>query len=276
MEKVLLQVDLATEELVEEWLWSIDALSVGSLPPDRMPRELTALFDPFDRDVFEATLKEAAATWSTAPLSISYETVREEAWQETWRENFKPFDCGRFRIVGEWEDVPDDHWTLRVYPGQAFGTGQHETTQLILERVSELDLTGQSVFDAGCGTGILAIGAERQGAESAFGYDIDPDCDENMQRHIAINQATRTKLAIGQLGDFQLKAFDLILANITINVLTELWPSLFLLLKSGGRILSSGILESQREEAKSKLEGTGFRIVDVRTSGEWVMFEATR
>jgi ribosomal protein L11 methyltransferase len=272
--QVTIHIDAATEAFLEEWLWIQGALSVGSEPPHVADRKLTALFEDLDTTVFETSLREALEGFGGDIKDISYAVVNEQAWQEKWRENFKPLRIGSFQIVGEWEEIADDPRVIRVYPGQAFGTGQHETTQLIIERLEEIGLSGKRVLDVGCGTGILSIAAERLGAIEVFGFDNDPDCLENMDRHLRINNTKRTKLSIGTLDDFHLQPFDIILANITINVLREVWPGLKTLLKPNGILLNSGILVEQRVEAEQALAEHGFQVGRVRQKGEWLMIEA--
>lgn len=274
MEEVIIQLDQALEGFVEEWLWIQDALSVALQPPHVAERSLTALFDRVEPDAFRQALATATADFAGKIHGVRFQTVDEQAWQVHWRESFKPFRIGRFRVVGEWEAIAEDPQTLRVYPGQAFGTGQHETTRLMIEHMETLDLQGKRVLDVGCGMGMLSMVAERLGAAEVFGFDADPDCEENMHRHQAINRTRRVTLKIGKLEDFALEPFDLILANITLNVLHGVWPRLATLLKPGGRLLNSGMLESQREDAVRSLVACGFQVSEILTKGAWLLVEA--
>ena len=159
------------------------------------------------------------------------------------------------------EDGADEK-TILVYPGQAFGTGQHATTRLMIEAMERHDFENKQVIDVGCGTGILSIAADKMGAGGVFGFDIDPDCAENMQHHLEINQAQRVTLTIGDMTDFTLLSQDIILANITINVLSKIWPSCHRLLRPGGLLICSGILEDQIDNALVRLNGLDFEILN--------------
>lgn len=277
MKRMLLFLDRQTEPYAEEWLWAVGALSVSTPADHVVNRVVEALFDDdVHQDLLSTRVVEAASDWPGNLEKIRFEKVIEEAWQESWRANFKPLEAGDFRLVGEWEEVAEDPKLIKIYPGQAFGTGQHETTQLILETLSPMDLSGRKVLDVGCGTGILGIAAERLGAAEVFGFDADPDCEENMERHLRINHCERTRLAIGVLDDFTPRVYDLILANITLNVLGEVWPKLSGQLAESGILLSSGILGEQREQALALQKEAGFRVVEIREKGDWLMMRAVR
>jgi len=266
------------EDLIEEWFWQQSAVSVSTRPPGEPERMITALFQTIDPERCRSGLAAFLDQGGGQPIrAFSTGTVDDRDWQVSWRAGFAPLQVAGFTLIGEWDAPaePDDK-TILIYPGQAFGTGQHETTRLMLTRLSELDLQGRRVMDAGCGTGILAIAAERLGAVAVFGFDADPDCRENMDHHLRINRCRRTELAIGRLEDFDPGPFDVILANITINVLTELWPRLFDLLGEGGRLISSGILAEQRGQAVDALSALGARITASRQEGEWLLIEAVR
>ena len=275
MERIIINLDGACESFVEEWLWAKGALSVESLPPHEPDRKLIALFDAqADQNAFGQELDGAAAEFGGNILGLVFEEVNQEGWQEKWRDSFQPLEVGQFRLVGDWEAEGDDSHLIRIYPGQAFGTGQHETTRLVIQAMTTLDMRGKRVLDAGCGTGILSIIAERLGASDVFGFDVDPDCRENMECHLEMNKTRHVKLDIGVLEDFQLEPYDVILANITINVLQQIWPQLPALLKPDGVLLNSGILATQEDEAMEALADAGFRIGEVLRDDEWLMIEA--
>jgi ribosomal protein L11 methyltransferase len=137
------------------------------------------------------------------------------------------------------------------------------------------NLEGASVLDVGCGTGILAIAAEKLGAASCLGFDIDPDCRENMDRHLAMNRTQNVKLEIGTLADIKAEAnYDLVLANITINILEQTWPHLKAYMKPGAVLISSGILLEQQRQALALLKANGFTVRSISQLGEWCAIEA--
>ena len=276
MIRVIAVVDGEHEDFLEEWFWAREAQAVERKPNHARLREVIALFDDSSNPKIQNELKKSLEDFPGVIHSLGFERVDPQAWQEKWRESFQPLKVGGFTIVGEWLETAADRFTLRVYPGQAFGTGQHQTTQLMITRMEALDLHGKRVLDVGCGTGILAIAAERLGAAEVFGFDIDPDCKQNMARHLAINPTENVSLAIGELDDFQLQPCDLILANLTIDVLASLWTRLADLLVPGGWLLCSGILDHQKATALAGIDAAGLEVVEVYRDGEWLLVEARK
>jgi ribosomal protein L11 methyltransferase len=265
------------EDLLEDWCWQWGALAVYRKPVDEVSpggiRQVGALFN--ELNVTEFSDRAFMFFPNKTLISIHTEEVREEAWQESWRKNFEAFSVGPLRIVPEWDGVEPDERTLLVYPGQAFGTGQHETTKLMIRAILKLNLKGKTVLDAGCGTGILSIVAENRGASQVFGFDSDVDCRENMQRHLKMNHTKKTQLEVGRWDDLRLGTYDLVLINITLNVLRELWPKIPSVLKPGGTLLTTGVLLEQADEAIEILNSLGFK-VEARTDlAEWCLFRCT-
>lgn len=275
MHKLILRVDRAGEDLLEEWLWIQSAISVSRDPIHVAEPSMSALFDQVTPALIDRALDQAPAELKQAIHSHRWEEIDPNNWQEKWRDAFQPLQAGPFRVVPAWQEGPrDDPHQLRIYPGQAFGTGQHETTQLMLTRLAEHDVKGKRVLDIGCGTGILAIASERLGAAEAFGFDADPDCDENMRYHLQLNNSQRVELAIGVFDDFQCKPYDIILANITLNVLLQIWPKLPAITAPGAVLLNSGILASQQADAIAGLQAAGFQVGEQRCLDEWMLIEA--
>jgi len=274
MLRLRLSVPAELEDLLESLLWSLGAQSLSLSAPHSSPRQLEALFDQDCRQAVEAVLAEYAGEPQGGPLFHSWEELGERDWLEHVRRSFHPVRAGRFHIVAEWEEHPGDPFLLRIRPGQAFGTGHHETTRMALEALSTLDLSGQRVLDVGCGTGILAIAAERLGAAMVLGLDNDPDCRDNMLEHLELNHSQRVRLTVGTLDDAGEGDFDLVLANITLNVLQPTWPRLPALMKPGARLITTGLLLEQENFAVQCLEQCGFRLRGRRQQGEWLLLEA--
>lgn len=263
------------EPLVEAILWSCDAQSVSSPPMGELPRFLEAFFlTPNRFQVEQALILGCESDYSK--LSMEWEEVGETDWVEHVRAGFVPISAGPFQIVAEWQESPADNMTLKIRPGQAFGTGHHETTQMALECLAHLPVLGKRVLDVGCGTGILAIAAEKLGAKSILGFDNDPDCRENMADHLTLNKTQNVRLQIGTLDELHETPWDIVLANITLNVLVMVWPAIFDHLEPGGILITTGLLIEQEAEALQKLKSLGFEIKRTLHRGEWMLIEAQK
>ncbi|SES93150.1 50S ribosomal protein L11 methyltransferase [Thorsellia anophelis] len=181
------------------------------------------------------------------------EQIEDKDWERAWMDNFHPMQFGqRLWICPSWREVPDPKAVnVLLDPGLAFGTGTHPTTSLCLQWLDGQDLTGKTVIDFGCGSGILAIAALKLGAKSAIGIDIDPQAItaslENANRNHVANKLT---LYLAKDAPNNLKA-DFILANILAGPLKELAPNIKALVGSNGSICLSGILASQAESVAS-------------------------
>lgn len=177
------------------------------------------------------------------------EQVEDKDWEREWMDNFHPMQFGRrLWICPSWREVPDPQAVnVMLDPGLAFGTGTHPTTALCLEWLDNLDLTGKTVIDFGCGSGILAIAAIKLGAAKVIGIDIDPQAllasKDNAARN-GVEDQIEVYLPKDQPEDL---VADVVVANILAGPLRELSPIIKGLLKPGGQLAMSGILDTQAE-----------------------------
>ncbi|EGR2123032.1 50S ribosomal protein L11 methyltransferase [Vibrio cholerae] len=177
------------------------------------------------------------------------EQVEDKDWEREWMDNFHPMQFGRrLWICPSWREVPDPQAVnVMLDPGLAFGTGTHPTTALCLEWLDNLDLSGKTVIDFGCGSGILAIAAIKLGAAKVIGIDIDPQAllasKDNAARN-GVEDQIEVYLPKDQPEGL---VADVVVANILAGPLRELSPIIKGLLKPGGQLAMSGILETQAE-----------------------------
>ncbi|EKF9372416.1 50S ribosomal protein L11 methyltransferase [Vibrio cholerae] len=177
------------------------------------------------------------------------EQVEDKDWEREWMDNFHPMQFGRrLWICPSWREVPDPQAVnVMLDPGLAFGTGTHPTTALCLEWLDNLDLTGKTVIDFGCGSGILAIAAIKLGAAKVIGIDIDPQAllasKDNAARN-GVEDQIDVYLPKDQPEGLMA---DVVVANILAGPLRELSPIIKGLLKPGGQLAMSGILDTQAE-----------------------------
>lgn len=210
---------------------------------------LDALFDEHtDRRGLTETLGELLP-W-LEPTQLSFREVADQDWERVWMDQFKPMPFGRRLWIYPWNIEPptdDDIVVVRLDPGLAFGSGTHPTTALCLEWLDGLDLSGKSVIDYGCGSGILAIAALKLGAADAVGVDNDPQAItaslDNAERN-----GVADRLAVFLPQDHVNEPADVFIANILAGPLGELAPAFAACAKPGAPFAISGILVGQQEE----------------------------
>lgn len=207
---------------------------------------VVALFEPA-ADLtarIEAAVREAGLDGTPA---LSMEEVAEQDWVRLTQSQFDPIRISeRLWIVPSWHDAPDPAAiNLELDPGLAFGTGSHPTTRLCLEWLETNVVTGCSLLDYGCGSGILGIAAAKLGAGDVLGIDIDPAALTATADNAARNGVT---LRLAHSAAPLTETFDRVVANILTNPLMLLAPLLASRLKSGGRLALSGVLEAQAEQ----------------------------
>lgn len=200
--------------------------------------------------------------------------VEEQDWVRLTQSQFEPIQIGeRIWVVPSWHDAPDPNaLVLELDPGLAFGTGSHPTTRLCMEWLEQNVQSGQSVLDYGCGSGILAILAQKCGANPVIGIDIDPQAVESARHNSARNHADVT---YGLPDDCPEGTFDIVVANILSNPLKLMASMLSSRVKPGGRIALSGVLARQADEVARAYE----RWIDISVWKEhegWVCLAGTR
>ncbi|MBM5072411.1 50S ribosomal protein L11 methyltransferase [Vibrio parahaemolyticus] len=186
-------------------------------------------------------------------FAYKVEQLEDKDWEREWMENFHPMKFGeRLWICPSWREVPEpDAVNVMLDPGLAFGTGTHPTTALCLEWLESMDLSGKTVIDFGCGSGILAIAAIKLGAGKVIGIDIDPQAllasKDNAERN---GVADKLEVYLPQNQPEGLIA-DVVVANILAGPLRELAPIIKGLVKPNGALAMSGVLDTQAEDVAS-------------------------
>ena len=198
--------------------------------------------------------------------------VDGDDWIDVWKKHFRPIHLGAIVVVPEWIDyVPAPHeQVVLLDSNMAFGTGEHETTSMCVELMQEY-ITPESVcIDVGCGSGILGISAIKLGAKKAYLTDIDPIAVESSLHNAGLNGVNdKTVVAHSNLLDDTDVQGDIMMANITGEVLKMLAPSIPKNLKKAGVLILSGIIESRLAMVKEAYETVGMEVVFERRKGEW-------
>jgi ribosomal protein L11 methyltransferase len=234
---------------------------------------------PPDVATVRDNLVDALRIYNFAPSAIVDLKVREvpeRDWLAEWKKDWQPVQVGRFTIAPPWLSEPPavaggpfaDRITILINPGMAFGTGTHETTRLCL-RAIEKYFRGGSFLDVGTGTGILAIAAARAFPEARIEVcDTDAEAIEIAKENAQLNDvADRIQFRVGSVDERTASA-DLVCANLTAPVIVELLP--LLLGITCGRLVLSGILDSQVEMVQSRLSELSAGPLEIDQDGEWV------
>jgi ribosomal protein L11 methyltransferase len=208
---------------------------------------------------------------------VRLKTLQDQDWDQAYKQHFQPLQCAPdLWIVPSWSEHPDPGATnIRLDPGLAFGTGSHPTTALCLAWLGASNINYRRVIDYGCGSGILAIAAIKLGAQQVVAVDIDPQaltaCKSNMQ----VNAISSKQIQVISPGELETSTTDLLIANILAGPLVELAPRFAELVKPGGQILLSGILDTQLEEIQSAYRPC-FKLDPPSYREEWVCISGSR
>ncbi|MFM4970717.1 50S ribosomal protein L11 methyltransferase [Aeromonas veronii] len=203
-------------------------------------------------------------------VGYKVEQLEDKDWVREWMDHFHPMQFGeRLWICPSWRDVPNpDAVNVMLDPGLAFGTGTHPTTALCLQWLDGLDLTGKTVVDFGCGSGILGIAALKLGAARVIGIDIDPQAIQASRDNAARNGvADQIELYLPADQPQDVEA-DVVVANILAGPLRELAPLIAGHGKQGSLMALSGVLESQAPELET-IYGQWFEMDPTAVKEEW-------
>lgn len=208
-------------------------------------------------------------------METSEMLIDSQDWENEWRKYYVPLKVGKVVIVPAWQKYSADKGEIPVYiePGMAFGTGNHETTSMCIELLQDTDLSGRNVADIGCGSGILGTVALALGAKKCWFNDIDEQAIKATEGNLELNNCTSYKLVCGDL-DVGNQKFDVVVANLTADLLLRLKEKLSLVCKKGGTIIVSGIINARAEEIMSCFS-KDMKVNRIIKKGEWqaMMFE---
>ena len=238
---------------------------------------LKAYFDPssdIGRVQSDFRVRCQAAAVPLAGCATGIEAERD--WLKEWRRNLKPFPVGgRFWIIpgrnlsgtAERDRIP-----MWLEPRMAFGTGTHESTQLCLEVLERLPLTGRTVLDIGTGSGILAIAAAKLGAESVLACDIDPVALQVARTNCCRNRVDRRiRLFTGEVEALCGSRFDVVLANLEGNLIRRKLNDFGQRLNPRGHLILSGLLERDATGIGRSVNVRGVPLtpLQILSKGEW-------
>src|SRR5262249_3303917 len=206
---------------------------------------------------------------------ISSLIVADQDWLAECNKGYEPIAIGRRLLVcPSWridQARNTDRVVIEIDPGMAFGTGTHETTRGCLEMLEKY-WKGGSLLDVGTGTGILVIAAIKlRPGSRVIGFDVDPEAVEVARENAAINGvADEIEIEVNKLGSYHGQEFDLILANLTADVIIPLAPDFAQVLKADGVLIGSGVLREQADDGREALQSHNLSVIEMKPDGEWV------
>lgn len=239
------------------------------------------------RDVRNA-LEELRTFMDIGEGTIEESETEDKDWINNWKEFFHQFYVDDILIVPSWEEVKEedkDKMILHIDPGTAFGTGMHETTQLVIRQLKKYVTRGAEILDVGTGSGILGITALKLGAGHVVGIDLDPCAVSAVQDNKEANQIEDDSfdMMIGNIIDdvevqneVGYERYDIVAANILADVLVPLTPVIVHQMKKGAYYITSGILDVKEEVVREAVEKAGLTLVEVTKQGEWVCVTARK
>ena len=225
-------------------------------------------------DIGEATLEESQ--------------TEDKDWINNWKQYFHQFYVDDILIVPSWEEVKaedKDKMILHIDPGTAFGTGMHETTQLVIRQLKKYVTPDTEMLDVGTGSGILGIVALKLGAKHVLGTDLDPCAIPAVAENKEANQIADESfdMVIGNIIDDKAiqdqagyEKYDIVTANILADVLIPLTPVIVNQMKKGAYYITSGILDVKEEVVVEAVKAAGLTVVEVTHQGEWVSVTARK
>jgi ribosomal protein L11 methyltransferase len=223
-------------------------------------------------DFSQSETESALAAYSEmTAIGFTIENIAAQNWNAEWEKNFPPVivDNQVYIRASFHPEMPEVPYEIVINPKMSFGTGHHATTSLMVGHQLTLNHVGKRVLDAGTGTGILAIMAEKLGATEVFAYDIDPWPVENTIENLGLNGCCKTKVWQGIASDFKtFEPFDIVLANINRNVLLDEMQYYYDFMLPDADLLLSGFYEEDLEMLKNAAKNVGLSFVMSKVSPE--------
>ena len=265
-------------ELTEAKVKNYDYLDNSLLKGD-CSVSLVKGFFPIDKadELYKCLLKDLQGLKENGGEYINFGTlevvkriVDGDDWIEVWRKHYRPIPFGKITVCPEWIKYDGDGEVVYIDSNMAFGTGEHETTAMCVKLIEKYIKPSDTVIDVGTGSGILGLAAAKLGAKSVIMTDIDPIAVEAANRNAKLNKvdgvckATLTNLLDGIVG-----AGDIVVANITAEVLAFLVKDIRSYVKAGGIVILSGILNDRLKKVINAYEEAGLKTEGTLTDGEW-------
>lgn len=204
-------------------------------------------------------------------ISYSFIEIKQQNWNQEWERNFRPIVVDEVCTVrAPFHQVPNTKYDIIIEPKMSFGTGHHETTHMMIQFILKNDFQGKTVLDMGCGTGVLAILAEKQGAVAVDAIDVDNWCYLNAIENVDRNECHHINVYQGDASLLSGKRYDVIIANINRNILLEDIPVYANCLNDQGTLFLSGFYNDDIPKIQERCEEFSLKFTENLEKNLWV------
>ena len=204
-------------------------------------------------------------------ISFTKKKIKNQNWNKRWESNFDAVEINSSCAVrAPFHEKSNKQFDIIIMPEMSFGTGHHETTQLMMKYILELNISEFMVCDIGCGTGILSILAEMKGAKKIDAVDISKNCCNNTLSNIKLNNCDKIFVHNSNSKILQGKLYDLILSNMTYDKLSKNFKNFSTLINEGGELIISGFFENDLGLINDELISYNFTFINSINKNKWV------
>jgi len=253
-------------------LWELDITGLNE-DADCLHVFTDAISD-LNKEAINNQLKKLEAEGLLETFDVEESELEEKNWNEEWEKSLniiRVTDRIVVRPSSRSYKKKKNEIVITIDPKMSFGTGEHQTTRLVIQLLEKYIEPGMKILDVGTGTGILTIASVKLGAVKAIGVDIDEWCYENAKENCHINKVnSKVEIRLGNISIIPETDFDLILANIQKNILLEFSDNFFKKLRTGGAVLLSGLLKEDEVDIFSDYTQKGFRHNETVQMDEWI------
>ena len=291
--KLTFEIDSNSEEIL---IWKFNNIGIFSYAFEYLLKTADkkkvniwlpiADWDEIARNDLEFIISELLNINDFAKSFFDWSVIEEENWLTSWKKYWGPEVVGKnLLILPCWINLDEkfkNKKIIKIDPGAAFGTGSHPSTYLCLEKMEHISLSGKKVLDIGSGSGILSVSARSLGAKEICAIDNDYLAINSTRSNFQLNfgNLDNIKTYLGSFNEvnseYLLNGFDVILCNILAEVIKDIIPDMSMCLKNNGRVILSGILNSQKDEIVKILSLNKFTLIDVSSQKDWVSITAKK
>lgn len=210
-------------------------------------------------------------------IKYSFDEIEQTNWNAEWEKNFNPIEVdGQVTVRAPFHEKPKTAYDIIIEPKMSFGTGHHETTHMMIQHILKNDVEGKSVLDMGCGTGVLAILAQKRGAVNIDAIDIDNWCYLNSIENVERNNAQPVEVFEGDASLLGGKKYDIIIANINRNILLNDMKSYAESLNANGTIFLSGFYTEDISMLEEECTKYRLKLIDSIERNNWASLKFER